>query len=124
MLNFLLVLNDHDRLDLFRFAVALYSILLEERSNKVRVKVMSAAPLSDDQRGRLANQLRDMTKREPVLEETIDPELLGGMVVQVADWRYDASVRHQLEIIRNQLIENSHAEIQAGRDRFSSADAN
>jgi F-type H+-transporting ATPase subunit delta len=124
VLNFLLVLNFHDRLDLFRSALALYSKMLEERSNKARVKVISAAPLSDDQRGRLVNQLRDMTRHEPVLEETIDPELLGGMIVQVADWRYDASVRHQLENIRNQLIENSHAEIQAGRDRFSSADAN
>jgi F-type H+-transporting ATPase subunit delta len=124
VLNFLLVLNEHDRLELFRFTVVIYSTMIEQRSSKVRVKVWSASPLSDDQRGRLVKQMREMTRREPVLEEKIDPELLGGMIVQVADWRYDASVRHQLEILRNQLIENSHAEIQAGRDRFSSAEAN
>ena len=61
-------------------------------------------------------------KREPVLIPKVDPDILGGLIVQVGDWRYDASVRHQLDIIRNQLIESSSHEIQVGRDRFSSAD--
>ena len=50
----------------------------------------------------------------------VDPDLLGGMVVWVGDWLYDASVRSRLESIRNQLIERSSHEIQSGRDRFSS----
>ncbi len=122
VLNFVLVLNHHDRLELLQPVVTVYSTFLEERSGKVRVQVRTATSLPDDQRERLLNQLRELTKREPILEEKVDPDLLGGLVVQVGDWRYDASVRHQLETIRNQLIESSSHEIQAGRDRFSSGE--
>jgi F-type H+-transporting ATPase subunit delta len=120
VLNFLLVLNNHERMELFRLIFGVYADLVEQRANRVRVLVRSAVPLPDDQRQRLIDQLRQITRKEPVLHATVDPDLLGGIVVQVGDWRYDASVRHQIDFIRNQLIESSSHEIQAGRDRFSS----
>ena len=61
---------------------------------------------------------------EPVLDVQVDPELLGGLVVRVADWQFDGSVRSRLQNLRNQLIENSSHEIQSGRDRFRSDEGN
>jgi F-type H+-transporting ATPase subunit delta len=119
--NFLLVLSDHDRLNLLKPIVSTFEEMSEEKSGKVRATVVAAAPLPEDQRERLTNQLREITRRDPILEVTIDPELLGGLIVQVGDWRYDASVRRQLEVLRDQLIESSSHEIQVGRDRFGSA---
>jgi F-type H+-transporting ATPase subunit delta len=119
-LKFLLVLNDHERLDLLRPILAAYRALYEERTRHVRVRVKSAVPLPDEQRRRLAEELRARFQREPILETAIDPELLGGLVVQVGDWKYDASVRSRLANLRNQLIESSSHEIQNRRDRFSS----
>jgi F-type H+-transporting ATPase subunit delta len=122
--NFLLVLNDHERLDLLRPILAAARDLANERANRIRVYVRSAIPLSDEQRGRLQEQLRKSFRKEPVLDSAIDPELLGGLVVQVGDWQYDASVRTQLETLRNQLIERSSYEIQSRRDRFCSPNGN
>lgn len=118
--NFLQVLNDHDRLDLLRPILAAARELQNRRANRVRVRVRSAVPLSDEQRGRLVSQLRDRLRMEPQLETQVDPDLLGGLVVRVGDWVYDASVRTRLDNIRNQLIERSSHEIQSRRDRFSS----
>ena len=57
---------------------------------------------------------------EPIVERQVDPDLLGGLQVRVGDWVFDASVRTQLNNLRNQIIaESSHA-IQTRRDRFSS----
>jgi F-type H+-transporting ATPase subunit delta len=122
--NGLLVLNDHERLDLLRPIVAAYRDLREQRSGRIRVQVASAVPLPDDQQDRLRNELREAFHKEPVLETKIDPDLLGGMVVRVGDWVYDYSVRAQLETIRNQIIARSSHEIQSRRDRFSSANGN
>jgi len=105
--NFLLVLNEHDRLDLLRPVLAAGRDLLEQRTGKVRVHVRSAVPLDDPHRERLVGELRQVTGREPVLEVRVDPDLLGGLVVQVGDWLYDVSVRARLEALRNQLIERS-----------------
>jgi F-type H+-transporting ATPase subunit delta len=117
--NFLRVLNDHGRLELLRtIDVALHE-LADQRAHRVRVQVRSATPLQDDQRERLRRELREGFHLEPVLDERVDPDLLGGLVVRVRDWQYDGSVRTQLRTIRNYLIERSDHEIQSGRDRFS-----
>jgi F-type H+-transporting ATPase subunit delta len=121
LLRFLLVLNNHDRLDVLRPLAAAYGELYDQRNNRIRVGVRSAVPLDDDQRHRLSEKLQAAFGRQPVLETRVDPELLGGLVVQVEDWLYDASVRNRLESIQNDIIERSSHEIQSGRDRFSSA---
>jgi F-type H+-transporting ATPase subunit delta len=118
--NFLLVLNAHERLDLLRPILAALRELRDERAHRIRVRVRTAVPLADDQRGRLEQELREAFRLEPVLDTRVDPDLLGGLVVQVGDWLYDASVRTQLENLRNQLIARSTHEIQSRRDRFSS----
>ncbi len=122
--NWLLVLNDHDRLDLLRPIVAAYRELREQRRGLLRVQVRSAEPLPEDQQERLRLELRQAFHKEPLLEIRIDPELLGGVVVRVGDWLYDHSVRTELESIRNQIIARSSYEIQSRRDRFCVADGN
>jgi F-type H+-transporting ATPase subunit delta len=105
--NFLHVLNEHDRLDALRAIAVAYRELYDKRAGRMRVLVRSAAPLQDDQRERLTHELRETFRREPVLEARVDPELLGGLVVKVGDWVYDASVRTRLDNLRKQLIERS-----------------
>ena len=52
------------------------------------------------------------TSKEPVLTLRVDPDLLGGLVVRVGDWVYDAIVRTRLENVRKQLIERgSHVKV-------------
>jgi F-type H+-transporting ATPase subunit delta len=121
LVHSLLVLNDHERLDLLRPIVAAYRELRDRREGRLRVHVRCAVPLPDDQRERLLQQLRDTFHKEPLLETQVDGDLLGGMVVRVGDWLYDHSVRTQLETIRDQIIARSSYEIQSGRDRFCSA---
>jgi F-type H+-transporting ATPase subunit delta len=118
--HFLLVVNDHDRLDLLRPILSAYRAEYERRTDRMHVLVRSAVPLADDQRDRLLAELREAYRREPVLETQVDPELLGGLVVRVGDYQYDGSVRTRIDTLRKQLIERSSHEIQSGRDRFGS----
>jgi F-type H+-transporting ATPase subunit delta len=116
--NFLQVLNNHERLLLLRPILAALVDLHSERQKRVKVQVRSAVPLSNDERERLIRELRQNTNREPILETGVDPDLLGGLVVRVGDWLYDCSVKCRIDSLRNQLIERSHYEIQSRRDRF------
>jgi F-type H+-transporting ATPase subunit delta len=120
LLNFLYAVNDHDRLDLLGPIVTSYRKLLDERTGRIRVVVRSAFPLDDEQRRRIADGIRSRVGREPELDESVDPDLIGGLVLQVGDFLYDASLRTRLGVLLNQVIERSSHEIQAGRDRFSS----
>jgi len=119
-LNFLLVLNTQERLELLRPILAELRSLRDQRAGRVRVAVASAVPLPDDQRQRLQDDLAHLLHREPVLTLTVEPEMIGGIRIRVGDWQYDASVRTELDNIRNQIIMGSSHEIQSQRDRFSS----
>src|SRR5262249_14511715 len=118
--NFLLVLNNHDRLDLLRPILKAYKDLYEDRTGHMVAEVRSAKPLSEQQAERLRQELRETFHREPILAARVDENLLGGLMIRVGDWVYDATVRTQLDSLRNQLIERSSHAIQSGRDRFSS----
>jgi F-type H+-transporting ATPase subunit delta len=122
--QFLLVLNKHDRLDVIRAIHAAYRELYDERSGRIRVHVKSAVPLPDDQADKLRQEIRAKFNKEPVLDAQVDPDLIAGMVVRVGDWSLDSSIKSRLNHIREQLIERSNYEIQSRRDRFSSPDGN
>lgn len=108
--NFLLALNEHGRLDKIRAVAETYHRLHNRKMKRVVVQAISAVPLTDDERRRLCDDVRAVADIEPLLEEKVDPELLGGVIVRVGDWVYDASVRAKLDTARNQLIErSSHA---------------
>ncbi len=61
-----------------------------------------------------------MLEGEPVLDERVDPGVIGGIVVRIGDTVYDGSIANQLENLRQQIIDRSAHEIQSRRDRFRS----
>jgi F-type H+-transporting ATPase subunit delta len=121
LFNFLMVLNRHERLDLLRMISAAYVDLYHTRTRRIAVQVRTAVPLPDDQRSRLLHDIRETLGLEPVLDEKVVPDLLGGVVLRVGDALFDGSVRHTLLSARNQLIEKGSHEIQSRRDHFRTA---
>lgn len=104
MQKFLGVLTQNNRLVLLPAISAAYHRLRDEAAGRVRVTVTSAVPLSDDQLGSLKTTLADNLKAEPVLHTRTNPDLLGGLVVQVGDRVYDTSVRTRLDTLRSHLM--------------------
>ncbi len=121
-MNFLQVLNDHERLNLLRPILTSAIEMFDERNRRLRVIVTSAIPLPDEARTRLEISVRAQFHREPVLIPEIDPALLGGLKIRIGDIQYDASVRNRLDTLRDQIIARSSHEIQSRRDRFSSGE--
>jgi F-type H+-transporting ATPase subunit delta len=99
------VLAANNRLDLLRGVDAAYRRILNERAGRVPVKVTTAVPLTAAQTAELTDTLKAALRREPVLSARVDPELLGGMIVQVGDSVVDTSVRSRLLSLRTLLLE-------------------
>jgi F-type H+-transporting ATPase subunit delta len=99
------VLAQNNRLDLLRNIAAAYRRLLDERAGRVPVKVTTAVELSDEQQEKLVASLKGILRQEPVLDVRVDPDLLGGMIVQVGDSVIDTSVRSRLLALRSLMLE-------------------
>ncbi|HLG92471.1 MAG TPA: F0F1 ATP synthase subunit delta, partial [Acidimicrobiales bacterium] len=78
-----------------------------ERNLRV-AQVRSARPLDPDQQRRLAGALSRRVDRPVELRVTLDPSLIGGVVVLVGDIVVDASLRRRLDQLRQALSEASY----------------
>jgi F-type H+-transporting ATPase subunit delta len=117
--KFLLVLNEHERLDLLRPVRQALHDLDNERNHRTKVHVFTAIPLPADFGARIAGAVRQRFGLEPILIPHVDPSLLGGMKIRIGDRQIDATVRTRLDNIRTQIIARSSHEIQSRRDHFS-----
>jgi F-type H+-transporting ATPase subunit delta len=104
--NFLKVVVDKGRAvalpEIIRAFVASY----HERQGELVVNVRSAHPLDDDERDRIRAALKKKYAgqwNEFLLEERVDPALLGGLVLRTGDNVYDASLRTRLTAIGDRL---------------------
>ncbi|RUL89518.1 ATP synthase F1 subunit delta [Tautonia sociabilis] len=117
LLRFLRVLNRRGRLELVPLIAQIARSLWDRRNNRLPVTVRTAIPLDDGQRTVLRERLVSLTGgATPILTEEVDPELLGGLVVQVGDQLFDASIRGRLRRIRSELARGRAGEIRRRTD--------
>lgn len=117
--NFLRVLIRHGRCGLIGLIRQVVIQVQEQLAGKQRVRVRAARALSEQSRRQLVEQLRGKLGFEPVLQESVDESLVGGLIIQVGDTIYDSSLRSRLKQLSGRLVEKALNEIQSGRDRFS-----
>lgn len=117
--NFLKVLAARGRLDLIRAIHLVATTDLEKRLGQRKVQVRTALELSETQLDQIRQALREKLSAEPVLHVETDPNLIGGLVIQVGDTVYDSSLRNRLGQLQSRLRQRYVHEIQSGRDRFS-----
>ncbi|MEO6807951.1 MAG: ATP synthase F1 subunit delta, partial [Isosphaeraceae bacterium] len=104
LLRFLRVLNRHGRLALLATISSKVRVLWDQRQNRRPATIRSATPLDDGQRNALFKRMSQMLAAAPVIRFEVDPALIGGLVVQVGDDVYDASIRSQLDLMRRGLV--------------------
>jgi F-type H+-transporting ATPase subunit delta len=117
--NFLSVLAKHERLELLSDVLNEVHRQFEIRSGQKRVQIVSGRALTSASIENIQRQLEQTLPFQPILEVSVDPTLLGGLVIRVGDTVYDSSLRSRLKQLRDRLRQRSIHEIQSGRDRFS-----
>ena len=75
-----------------------YQSLYNISNNIVVAEVVSAKPLDSDLRGMIKEKINDSSNVK--LEEIIDPNLIGGFIITSGDKQYDASVKKQLNKLK------------------------
>jgi F-type H+-transporting ATPase subunit delta len=95
-----MLLVDKRRIAFLAEVAAQYLNLLRKLKQTVLAEVISATELSDEQKQSVIEKVKGMTDaRDLELKTTIDPSLLGGLIIKVGSQVLDASVRGQLRRI-------------------------
>ncbi len=105
--RFVVLIYEHKRME--HFERMLYSFIEQYRSaNAIMVgKLVTAAPVAG-LKERLQDALAEKIGVSVLLDEDINPEILGGFVLNIDDYRVDASVEGQFRLLRRELIDNNN----------------
>ena len=105
LLNTLYLLCDMGEMKAFPQVLQAYSDRYDDANNICRVRLVSAVEMSDEQCGRLLVQLERSTGMSVVLEKTVDPDIIGGLVLDFPDRRIDTSLKTRLRAMQEVLTE-------------------
>ena len=102
-LNFLELLAERHRMPvIFRIRRA-YDALWREENKLLPVTVTSAIELDEGLVKGLGERIEEQTGKQVELTSRVDPDVLGGLVLQVGNMVLDASIRNRLEQLRKQV---------------------
>jgi len=104
ILNFLKLLIEKHRMPVLFRIRSNYDAMWEEENKLLPVHITSAVELDSAIVEQLGDRISEQTDRKVELSATVDPEILGGIVVRVGNSVLDASVRNRLEQLRKQVV--------------------
>ncbi|UXN03047.1 MULTISPECIES: F0F1 ATP synthase subunit delta [unclassified Bartonella] len=103
--NFLRVIADHRRLNKLPEIIKGFHILAARARGEVSAEVISALALTDVQEKELKAALSQVVGKDVALNVTVDPAILGGLVVRVGSRQIDTSLRTKLSSLKLALKE-------------------
>ncbi len=101
--NFLEVLLENHRMPVIFRVRREVDRLWQEANQLLPVEITSAVALDDNVATRIGDEIGRQTGRRVQLTSTVDPDVIGGVVLRVGNSILDASIRTRLEALRKQV---------------------
>ena len=102
--NFLILLVEKGRAGGLREIAAEFDALVAQEDRRLAVELTTAYELSDAEAGAIVRQIEQASGRAVEATRRVDPDLIGGIVLQAGSLRVDASVRGRFERLRHELL--------------------
>jgi len=104
LLNFVHLLAEKGRIAELGEVHEEFGRLLAREERILALQLTTAVELSDKEAAKVVKQIEEASGRSVVATRTVDPDIIGGIVVQAGSVRADASVRGRLDQLREELI--------------------
>ena len=102
--NFLLVMTEKGRAGELEEIARELDDLVAREEGRLNVELTTAFELSDEEAEGIVKQIEQASGRTVEASRSVDPALVGGIVLQAGTFRVDASVRGRLERLRRTLV--------------------
>ncbi len=97
-----LVLKE-DRENMLQFMANSYVTLYRQQKNIIRGKLTTAVAVAPDTEQKMRQMVESKTKGTVEFETEVNPDIIGGFVLEYDTYRMDASVKSKLNAILNTL---------------------
>jgi F-type H+-transporting ATPase subunit delta len=107
LINFLELLAERHRMPLIFRIRRNFNSMWAEENKLLPVTVTSAVELDEGLVNDIGKRIEEQTDRSVELSSNVDPDVLGGLQLQVGNMVLDATVRNRLEQLRKQVAKAS-----------------
>ncbi|MEM6689326.1 MAG: ATP synthase F1 subunit delta [Planctomycetota bacterium] len=121
LVKFLKVMAGRERLQYLSAVASAATEMIDSMMNRAVAMITTAVPLDDHLRGEIQNRLSQTLHQEVRLKESVDPDLIGGMVIRVGDRVYDSSVKNRLERIGRKTKSGFATQLMQRFDQFTNS---
>lgn len=104
LLNFLMLITEKNRVSLIHDMRQAYKDYYYLQHGIIEVRAVTAQPMSEALTEKLKRKMETVTKKEVVLETSVDPSVLGGIIVKLGNEQFDTSLRTRLDEIAARLV--------------------
>jgi len=105
LINFFKILVDKKRSNVIRDVYDDYKVMVDNHKGLVVARVESVIPLEANEIEVLEAKLNNVTGKTVTIENVINPEIMGGLVVKVGDKVVDGSVKRKLDNMKHELAQ-------------------
>lgn len=102
--NFLLLVVEKGRAAELPEIAREFDQLVARAEGRLDVELTTAVELTDDEASDILRQIESASGRRIEATRGVDPDLIGGFILQAGTFRVDASVRGRLDRLRHQLV--------------------
>ncbi len=103
MARFLALLVEKKRADILPDIAAEMRIMVDQEQNISHGSVVSAIELDDTLKGKIQQALEKITGNKVILETSVDPSIIGGVIAKVGDLVLDGSIKTQLNGLKESI---------------------
>jgi F-type H+-transporting ATPase subunit delta len=101
--NFLEVLIERHRMPAVFLIRVRFEAMWDKANKRLPVSITTAVPIDDATAQSIGKRIGDQTGETIELTSTVDPDLIGGIVLRVGNRIMDASIKSHLETLRKQV---------------------
>ncbi len=101
--TFIGLILKEDREDMIQFMAASYVTLYRQQKNIIRGKLTTAVAVSPQMEQKMRKMVESKTQGTVEFESEVDPDIIGGFILEYDTYRMDASVKSKLNTILTQL---------------------
>ena len=105
--RFLTLLNKNSRMDLVEDILRDFVTIYRRGIGIRKAHLVTATEPSERLLRRLKALVKQKTGDDVIIEVEVDPSIIGGFVFDIDEYLLDASIKHQLDQIRQQFIEKN-----------------
>jgi len=106
--NFLRLILAKEREALLKSICLVYQDLHNKHHNITICELVTSIPVSHDIEEKIRRIVTYRTRGPVIINKKVDPEIIGGFVFEIGDYRLDSTVRTQLESIKRKLTESEY----------------